>query len=92
MNNQIGQLIAGIATILVGAVIAAITSIFAYYIARKYLPIIRDKTAKWLETNRPKIKDQVKAWLHENNLQESKLLDIYLAVDTVAGILSKDSL
>lgn len=82
MNEQIWQAITGI-------FIAVVASFCAYYMVQKYGPIIRAKTAAWLEINRPKIRDKVRDWLHENNLQNTKLLDVYLKIDEVAGNAEK---
>ncbi|BDA67185.1 hypothetical protein CAL7716_013510 [Calothrix sp. PCC 7716] len=89
MNNQIGQVIGVIIAGIISFAITAIVSIFAYYIVKKYVPILRTKTAKWLEINRETIRVKVKDWLHANNLQESKLLNVYLIVDDVAGNVEK---
>ncbi|MBH8577071.1 hypothetical protein I8752_29635 [Nostocaceae cyanobacterium CENA369] len=89
MNNQIWQAIGAVIFGFIGAIITVITSIFVYYTIKKYVPILRAKTAKWLETNREPIRLKVQNWLHENNLQESKLLDVYLDIDAVAGNVQK---
>ncbi|BAZ24928.1 hypothetical protein NIES4073_58280 [Kalymmatonema gypsitolerans NIES-4073] len=89
MNNQIWQAIGTVIIGIIGFVITAIVSIFAYYAIKKYVPILRAKTAKWLDENRSVIRDRVKDWLHKNNLEESKLLDVYMVVDTVAGDAQK---
>lgn len=38
---------------------------------------------------RVKIRNQFKAWLHKNNLEGSKLVDVYLIADAVAGNIQK---
>jgi hypothetical protein len=89
MNNQIWQAIGTVVIGIIGFVITAVVSIFAYYAVKKYVPILRTKTAQWLDTNRTEIRGKVKDWLDKNNLQESKLLDVYVIVDAVAGNVQK---
>lgn len=85
MNNQIWQAIGAVIIGLIGFVITAVVSVFAYYAVKKYVPILRAKTAKWLEKNRESIRIKVKEWLQKNNLEKSKLLDVYVTLDAVAG-------
>lgn len=82
MNDQTIKL-------LVGALATAGVAIGGYYAYRRYMPVVREKTGKWLRANRPKIREQVRKWLHNNNLQESKLLNVYMAFDNVAGYSEK---
>lgn len=84
MNNQIWQAIGAVIIGLIGFVITAVVSVFAYYAVKKYVPILRAKTAKWLEKNRESIRIKVKEWLQKNNLEKSKLLDVYVTLDAVA--------
>lgn len=89
MNDQIWQAIGAVILGFIGVIATVVTSIFVYYTVKKYVPILRAKTAKWLETNREPIRLKVRDWLQKNNLEESKLLDIYLIVDAVAGKAQK---
>jgi hypothetical protein len=89
MNDQIWQAIGAVILGIITFLITAVVSIFAYYAVKKYVPILRAKTAKWLEINREPIRLKVKEWLQENNLEKSKLLDVYLIVDAVAGDAQK---
>lgn len=89
MNDQIWQTIGTVIVGFIGVIVTVITSIFVYYTVKKYVPILRAKTAKWLETNRDKIRDDVKAWLDKNNLEKSQLSDVYVIVDQVAENVQK---
>jgi hypothetical protein len=89
MNNQIGQAIGAVIIGIIGFVITAVVSIFAYHAVKKYVPILRAKTAKWLEINREPIRLKVRDWLQKSNLEETQLLDVYLIVDAVAGDAQK---